>query len=62
MTCIEIHDTVCHTNSKDLATCALQRNSRHTQQTEAKPSFRKVSLLPQKLCMLFHTYLYVRCF
>ena len=29
---------------------------------EAKPSFRKVSLLPQKLCMLFHAYLYVRCF
>jgi len=49
MTCIEIHDIVCHTENKNLATCAQpfkEIPDTPSKPTEAKPSFRKVNLLP----------------
>jgi len=41
--------------SKDLATLGFQDTP--TKIAEAKPSFRKVSLPPAKLCMLFPAHL-----
>jgi len=48
--------------SENLAVLAFIKNSRHTHPklAEVEPSFRKVSLLPAKLHMLFPTHLWVR--
>jgi len=47
--------------SKDLAILAFKKNSKTCppKPAEVKPSFRKVSLLPAKLRMLFPAHLWV---
>jgi len=62
MACIELYDTGQSSvtlKSKDLATHGFHKKF---QTLEAKPSFRKVSLLPAKLHVLSSAHLWVREF
>ena len=53
-----------HTEKQGFATCDFQKKfqTQQSKHTEAEPSFRKVSLPPAKLRMLFPAYLRVREF
>jgi len=69
MTYIKLHDAVSELTvtlkSKDLPTCtwlSKKLQAHPIKPAEAKASFRKVTLLPAKLGMLFLTHLWVREF
>jgi len=53
--------TLCHTEKQGFGSLWLSKKF-HFKPAEAEPSFRKVSLLRAKLCMLFPAHLWVREF
>jgi len=54
-------NSMLHTEKQGFSYPWLSRHT-HRKPAEVEPSFRKVSLLPAKLGMLFPTYLWVREF
>jgi len=68
MACIELWlkvKTLYHTEKQGFGSLWLsKKNSSQNppKPAEAEPSFRKISLLPAKLCMLFLAHLWVREF
>ena len=69
MTCIELcyrSKTLYHTEKRGFGYLGFQKKKKSKthppKPAEVEPSFRKVSLLPTKLRMLFHAHLWVREF